>query len=776
MNNFLSMRGLLVLFLALGCLVATSSVHAQGSNLTDQQVDDAVEAIKKFLYDSQAEDGGWYGSYHKGPQEPEAKNNWGPTAMATLALIVSGESPQNPKIKKALKKLAEVEITGVYALSMRAHVWSYLPQDTFGKLLEKDTEAMYNSWYGWARFNYPVAKYGETFNDKFAGNGSQASNGGRIDNSTTQYGVLALWQASKRGANIPDKFWELAVANFLEMQGDDGGWAYSGARNTTQSMTLAGLTVMFVAQQELYRSQSKANPKLTASIEKGLKYLDSTFGNNAGVHGGISYMWYGYERVGLASGIKYFGGKDWFQLIAQQIVAKKANYGSSIHTASFDLMFLARGRVPVWINKLQIPGTAWNNRPNDVYFLNRFISGYREHEVNWQVVGVESDPREWMSAPLMWISSDGAIDWTDEQVEKIKTYIDLGGTVLANPEEKSSAFRASIEDLAEKIYPELKFEGVSRDHPMANLLEGDPRGSKKPDFEILSNGARVLMIMPKADWGMTFQSDVKPDPDKKTAWRDIINIYGVVTDRGELTPRLSSPWVSKKGNAATGTIKVFIPQWEDAAAKVHEHDVYRVMKNFMHNETGKELDVQTLPLSELATADPALVHMMGVNAVSITEAERDAIASYVQAGGTVLVENLGGTGKFATSVRDQLNTLFPGTDDGVSTRSDIITGRNLPETSKNIRKSPSNPDAFFYRSLVVQRSNPEGKLLLRGWSKGEDLQVFLSFEDISLGMLGVKQYGINGYSINTARNLMLNILLYAEKAKGGGGAAAAAVE
>lgn len=766
MRTFLSIRGLLCSVLAMAFMLATTSVHAQGGKLTDEQVDNAVEAIKKYLYDTQAEDGGWYGSYHKGPQEPEAKNNWGPTAMGALSLIVAGESPQNPKLKKALKKLAEVEITGVYALSMRAHVWSYLPQGTFGKLLEKDADAMYRSWYGWARFNYPVAKYGETFNDKFRGNGSQGSNGGRIDNSTTQYGVLALWQASKRGANIPNEFWELAVNNFLELQGNDGGWAYNANKNTTQSMTLAGLTVMFVAQQELFRDQSKPNGKITASIEAGLKYLNNNFTINSSVHGGVSYKWYGYERVGLASGIKYFGGKDWFQEIAKQIVARKANYGSSTHTAAFDLMFLARGRVPVWINKLQIPGTAWNNRPNDVYFLNRFISGYREHEINWQVVGVESSPVEWMSAPLMWVSSDKAIDWTDEYVNKIRTYLDLGGTLIANPEERSSSFRASIQDLAEKLYPDLKFEAVGRDHPMANLLEGDPRGSKAPEFEILSNGARVLMVMPRNDWGMIFQKDLKPDPNRQSAWRDIINIYGVVTDRGELTPRLSSPWVAKTDRASTGTIKVVIPKWEDETAKLQENDVYRVMKNVMHNETGRTLDVQVLPLSELASANPALLHMTGVNAVSITEGERAAISSYVKGGGTILIENLGGTGDFATSVRDQLNTLFTGTEDRVSTRSDIITGRNLPEGSTSNRR-------VVYRRMVIERSNPDGRLLLRGWEQDKRYPVILSYEDISLGMLGVRQYGVNGYSIESARDLMINILLDAEKAKTGGTAAAA---
>ena len=753
MKYSLSLRGLLALLLAVGSLLVCTSVHAQGGQLTDKQVDTAIEQIKNFLYKAQADDGGWYGAYHAGPQEPEAKNNWGPTAMGALALIVAGESPQNPKIKKALKKLAEVEIVGVYALSMRAHVWSYLPQDIFGKLLQKDADLMLRSSYDKSRFNYPVAKEGESFQQK---------NGGRIDNSTTQYGVLALWQADKRGLPVPDGFWADAVENFLGLQSDvDGGWAYSGNRNTTQSMTLAGLTVMFVAQQELFRDQSKANPKVTASIEKGLEYLNKHFNVGAGVHGGSSYMWYGYERVGLASGIKYFNGKDWFQEIAKKIVAKKGNYGNQIHTAAFDLMFLARGRVPVWINKLQIPGTAWNNRPNDVYFLNRFISEYREHEVNWQVVGVESNPKEWMAAPLMWISSDGAIEWTDEQVSKIKQYIDLGGTVLVNPEDRSSSFRASIEDLAEKMYPELKFERVDKEHPMANLLEGDPRGGKAPDFEILSNGARVLMVMPKNDWGMIFQKDEKPDPDKVSAWRDIVNIYGVVTDRGELTPRLSTPWVAKKGNATNGTIKVFVPQWDDGAGKVHEQDVYRVMKNYMANETGKGLEVTKGPLSDLATADPALLHMMGVNAVSLTAAERDAIQSYVTAGGTILIENVGGTGDFATSLRDQLNPLFPGTEDRVSTRSDIITGRNLPEGAKSNRR-------VVYRRLVIERANPDGRLLLRGWTKDGRVPVILSYEDISLGMLGVKQYGINGYSVDSARDLMVNILLEADKAKSGG--------
>jgi len=764
MKHHRSLRQFLLALIAFACLGCASQASAQQQTLTDAEVDAAIQGIKDFFYASQdPATGGWYGQFHTGPQAAADKNSWGPTAMAVLALIVSGESPQRAEIAKALELLAEVEIQGVYAMSMRIHVWSYLPQETFGGLLERDTAAIYRSWYGFSRFGYPIAPYGATFNDNHV-RGGEPINGGRVDNSTTQYGILAMWQASKRGANIPNVFWEQAIANFIEQQQADGGWAYSGARNTSQSMTLAGLACMYVAQQELFRNQPMPNELVATSIQQGLQYLDRNFNPGQGNHGGSSYMWYGYERIGLASGRKYFGEHDWFQEIAHAIVRKNGRYGSEIHTAAFDLMFLARGRVPVWINKLEVPGANWNNRPNDVYFLNRYISEYREHEVNWQVVSVDTNPEEWISAPLMWVSSNQEIEWTDDQVAKIKEYIDLGGTLIANSEgaSRSGSFRASIVSLAQRMYPDLSFAPMAEDNPMANLLEGDSRRRSRPPLEVLSNGARVLIVMPTADWGMTFQADENPNPDTSEAWRYITNIYGVATDRGQLTPRLSSPMVQRTpGRADTGTIKIVIPEWEDPAGALAETDVYRVMRNFMHNETGKQLVVERVPLAQLSTVDPSLLHLVGVDPVQVSPAERDAIQAYINAGGTVLIENLGGRGGFADSMREQLGAMFATgrSESRVLASNNLISGVNLPEGSRNARP-------IIYRRMVLT-SNPDSRLLLRGYGTDERFPVLVSYEDLSLGMLGVRHYGINGYSTQTSRNLMINILLEAQRAHPG---------
>lgn len=745
------MHGLLVAAIFFASCLATPDAMAQkkGGDLTDEEVTEAIEKIKKYFYDTQdPKTGGWFGAHHQALNDGAEKNWWGPSSMAALALIVSGESPQKPEIAKALDLLQKVDIKGVYALSMRTHLWSYLPRDVYGGSLAKDADEMLRSSYGKSRFNYETA--GE----------SGRVNQTRIDNSTTQYGVLAMWQASKSGLNIPDKFWADALSSFFELQSDDGGWGYSGKGSSKPSMTLAGLTVMYVGQQELFRDQSKPNAKVQESIEKGLAYLDKNFSTGGGgAHGGAGYTWYGYERVALANGRKYFGGKDWYQEIAKVIINKNAKYGDSIHEAAFHLMFLARGRVPVWINKLKIEDADWNNRPNDIYFLNRWISEFREHEVNWQVSNIKTDPKDWISAPLMWLSTDKGIEWTDDYANKIKQYLDMGGTLVVNPEESYSQVRDNIEELANKIYPDLKFQDLSSDHPIANLLIGDPRQTKAPPIRVLSNGPRVLMILPDDDWGMSFQKDKKPNPDRNEDWKYIANIYGVVSDRGQLTPRLTSTVVEKKNRPSTGTIKVVIPKWEDKAGHNPEHDVYMMMRNYMHNETGKQLVIEELPLSELGKADPSLLHMVGYNKVAVTDAEREAVKKYIDKGGTVLVENLGGTGEFAASVREQFDVIFSavGAEERVGKTANIISGRTLPEGNKNNRR-------VIYRRLVLERANPDSRLLLRGYVKGDRIPVLLTYEDLSLGMLGVKQFGINGYSVETSRDMMLNILLEANQA------------
>ena len=55
-------------------------------------------------------------------------DSWGGfSALATYALLASGENPQEPKIKEAIAFLEKADIIGIYGLGIRCQVWLMLP-------------------------------------------------------------------------------------------------------------------------------------------------------------------------------------------------------------------------------------------------------------------------------------------------------------------------------------------------------------------------------------------------------------------------------------------------------------------------------------------------------------------------------------------------------------------------------------------------------------------------------------------------------------------------
>ena len=175
--------------------------------------------------------------------------------------------------------------------------------------------------------------------------------------------------------------------HFIKCQNEDGGWQYVGNTNdSTPPMTVAGVTGLFIVQQQLFATATKPNPKVEASLSKGIEWLDKNYAPS-----GNMYYMYGVERIGLASGYKFFNKTDWYQSGAKLLVTYN---GGTVQDTSFALLFLARGRVPVWISKLKIPEHPWNNRPNDLYSLTRFISDQRKAEQNWQIISIDVDPAE----------------------------------------------------------------------------------------------------------------------------------------------------------------------------------------------------------------------------------------------------------------------------------------------------------------------------------------------------------------------------------------------
>lgn len=187
-----------ILFL-LAMLIVLPSVPARAAS--PAQVDAAIKKAKAYLRSKQSKDGSWM------PEEAGTQFG-GHTAIATNALLAGGDSPQDEHIKRAVAWLSNAKITGIYALGLRAQVWTYLkPGAERRAAIKRDAELLLKSTDEFGRWGYTVG-------------------GGGQHNSPTQYGVLGLWACARTGYEIPTKFWAASEKGWLACQCKDGGWQY----------------------------------------------------------------------------------------------------------------------------------------------------------------------------------------------------------------------------------------------------------------------------------------------------------------------------------------------------------------------------------------------------------------------------------------------------------------------------------------------------------------------------------------------------------------------
>ena len=590
----------------------------------------------------------------------------------------------------------------------------------------------------------------------------------RFDHSTSHYGVLGLWEAEKRNVHAPEKFWKGVKEHWIKAQKSDGGWSYTARRDEAPygSMTAAGVTVLLIAQQQLYRNSVTPNQEITKAIDKGMGWLNKRFTGHRNPlrDGQTGYYLYAVERVALASGMRHFNKEDWFRVGAKyfmQNIRSDGSVSSSAVDSCFALMFLSRGRVPVWASKIELtaqagkPSQAWNNRPNDLYFLTDFLTRNFEQEINWQVLSADASPEQWMSAPVAYLASHDAVKLTDKQRDNLKRYLDLGGTLVVNPDNGSAAFTRSIEELAKDMYPSLAFADLPSTHPIFSLLYplGDAAGQK---VRSLSNGARDLIIMPTRDWGFTFQTERYEKNPASNTLKLAANMYAWLSDRGRLEGRLVPRYEPRRSRPKTATLKVARVQhkgdWQI------EPRAWEQVSNRLFNLTGLDIDTsETIELSRLGTSGVPIAHMVGTQPITLSRVEQAAISRYVRNGGTLLIENVAGSGKFVESLEKQLSYVFRTAPRPIPETAPLITAKGLSAGYDN--------KSVDWRPFAVMKLQPRRRHRLAMFDSRGRPAVILSNQDLSLGAMGVPHQDILGYAPKSARRLLINLAIMVNDAK-----------
>ncbi len=746
-------------------------------HITTATIDDAITRLKSYLYSQQRNDGSWTLLQYK-----DKNPHGGDTALVTQALLIAGESPNDPRLQKALQFLAQTKMTGTYAVAARAQVWSIAPE-TYRPHLQQDADWLARACDRKSRFDY-VPKLP----------GAGGNTGGYFDHSVTQYGILGMWAASRRGIATSDRFWRGVIDHFIDAQTADGGWSYTGgmAEAPTGSMTAAGLTCLLIGQEQLHRRANVAPKPMANAIDNAVAWLDKNFmpHRNPNMTAGsawLLYYLYSIERAALAGGYRQFNGYDWFADGAAVILSyQDANTGAvnadylPLIDSAYALMFLSRGRDPVWIGKLNAPRLEWNSRPNDVGSLTAWLSDLRERDLHWEIWAlddlVNAEPGQ--LPPVLWVSGDGPIFWTDDQVEAMRDYLDHGGTLLANPDRGSGRFAQSIRELAARMYPQWPMTEIGEDHLFYNALYPVP---KAQPIDTVSNGVRDLIVLLRRDWGYEFQSD--PQPGDSMTWKIAANLWTTVTDRGiapaerlayrdqhvsqgSRNDRDANTNANVNVNVDANANANGLPDPTITVSQISYHGnwnpeprLWDVMASRLIDQASIKLRTTNRPIGLLENTQPrdvSLIHLSGIDAVAFEAAQVDAIIAYAKRGGTVLIETVGGRGDFASALSLQIEQQANVTVLPVSRFAGVVNGN-----ADLIGPGGQDASEVNYRRYALAMLGATHRPRLTAMFIDDRPAIVISPEDLTLGALNIPRWGVIGYEPPSAQALLTNLVLQA---------------
>jgi hypothetical protein len=453
------------ILIALGLGLIPRRAHA---GITREEVEEAIKRGIRYLKETQRADGSWPDA------DPDAHS--GTTSLVTLALLTAGEPVKSPKIALALNHLREFtpeQLKSTYAVALQTMVFAAAQPERDQLKIAANV-----AWLERAQIKA---------NDRveWPGTWSYTEFKGRPgDNSNTQYALLGLNAAAEAGVPVKAEVWALSRQYFEKYQRHDGSWAYTADTQSpaTASMTCAGIASLVITGLKRYQGQEYLDGErivdcgkggLNVNIARANNWLARNFFVGQNLNAGQQwkyYYLYGLERAGRLTGQRFFGQHDWYREGAEELVHDQDNLqgwwrglGFEEHrvvATSFALLFLAKGRSPVLINKLvHAPKGDWNNDADDVRNLASAVSRDWKHLVTWQVVDPNvASVQDLLQAPILFLNGHLAPEFTAEGKRNLRDYVEQGGFILAEACCGRPEFDKGFKKLMEEVFPEPEYK------------------------------------------------------------------------------------------------------------------------------------------------------------------------------------------------------------------------------------------------------------------------------------------------------------------------------
>ena len=753
-----------IVLVIVGLILGGLAPRARGA-VTREEVERAIRGGVRYLLKQQRNDGSW-------PEADDAAKT-GTTSLVSLALLTAGESVDSDAIRRSLdflRKYDPGQLDSVYAVSLQTMV--------FAAAKPKEDIVRIQSNVDWLQEAQIVAGDHAPWPGSWTYKLSKVERG---DNSNAQYALLALNAAAEVGVKVRPEVWKLARDYWQKHQLPDGSWAYTpeGNNGSTASMTCAGISSLVITGLKRFRGLERlvgdhdvedcGRGGTDPYLQKGINWMATHFmvGQNFGAGQQWKYYYlYGLERTGRLSGVRFFGEHDWYREGAEELVHEQDKLDGSWRrgvqyeripnvATSFALLFLAKGRAPVLVNKLRHgPGNDWNNDVDDVRNLVGVVSRDWEHLLTWQVV----DPNlarveDMLQAKIAYFNGHDAPTFDARGKQALRDFVDQGGFIFADACCGRIEFDRGFRALMKEIFPDQEYDlhPLAADHAVWRskyLLNP----SDHPLWGIEHGCRTVVIYSPEdlsCDWNQAETQGELPRVVKST--RVGQNVVDYATGREMPADKLSTPEAKnfRAEPAKRGALRI---------AKLRHAGDWNVDPLAIPNLTTTLRDKLKFDVvinhKELFPSDPNLVHypliyIHGRAALTFGDDDKEALRKHIDPGGGVLFADAAcGSPAFDAAFRKFVAVLLP-----ANPLVPIPRGDELYTTKTHYDLS----DVQYSQAAGGGKALPE----LEGVKVNGRWAVIYSKYDIGCSLERNQGIDCKGYAYESAMRIAANIVIYA---------------
>lgn len=751
----------IAIFFVLLCIFAPIA-QAQTQPVPPAEVEKTLNAAKAYLYKQLGKDNNWEQAdtpKHANDNRTESGQWGGQSAIAIYALLAAGESHRDPRLASAIEWLKKADIRGTYAVAFRLLAYTKMPRnEEIRRLASADLKQI-------------MARIKENGNAKGMFDYADGPGNG-YSHSRSQYGVLAAWAATEMGLEVPTGFWQNMQQAWVRNQDPSGGWSYKHPKEdkhpVTPGMTAAGLATLYLSYDFTAPPPACNGNPTSPPIDKGLAWLAKNIDLYATTK---KYdrdfplpTLYAVERVGLASGLRYLGNSDWFHKGARYLQEVQrpdgsfpADYGGVTAQTSFGVLFLARGRAPIVMQKLEYNLTTggnsvvgpWHQRPRDAHFVTRFVARETERELSWQIAKLSAPAADLQESQILYIAGNKALTFTPEEEQKLKTFVHSGGMILFNADCNEGAFTQSVTRLATKLF-DAEFRELPQDSAIYTRQMYSPKEWRPmPRVLGLSNGVRELCILIPNDFARSWALNARAG-ERAAHFQLVANLFLYANDKSRARVKGESYLLTRDPKVKPSQ-KIHLARLQYAGNYDPEPGALPRLATHLYNTRGVDATITTIKLGENKLgADTHVAFLTGTARVTLTPQERDDLKKFINGGGTVVIDAAGGRDAFAAAMLNELKEILPddaGKMNTLPAEHKVFTIAKLPEVD--------------YRDAVRATGQSTKVSRLRGLDLNGKTRVFFSNEDLTHGLLGSPTDGIIGYDPAYTLPLVANIVEHA---------------